>query len=130
MTQVDYILKDGSRGVWDYEAPKGVDLEAYYRPELPYINQKLKGKLRRLVFVTITESDTGTLDFVPLPEAEPDWSQQTPDRETVFTWMRERAPDFRELELLAFEAHEHFHRPYHIMVLLSMAVKVFEEAGR
>jgi hypothetical protein len=61
---------------------------------------------------------------VPLPE------KQNLDREAILEWMRKRAPDFCELELLAFEAHEHFHRPYHIMVMLSMAVKVFEEAGR
>jgi hypothetical protein len=58
---------------------------------------------------------------------ELDWSQGNPTREQVLEWMRKRAPDFSDPVLLAFEAHEHFHRPFHIMVLLAMAVTVFEK---
>jgi hypothetical protein len=63
MIRVDYVLKDGQRGIWDEQAPTGVDLTAYYTGELAYINKQLDGELKRLVFVTITETDTGTLDF-------------------------------------------------------------------
>lgn len=63
MIRVDYVLKDGSRGTWDYEAPQDVDIAAHYQRELAYIDKCLDGKLKRLVFVTITETDTGTLEL-------------------------------------------------------------------
>jgi hypothetical protein len=61
---------------------------------------------------------------------EPDWSQRDADRETVLAWMRIHAFDFADPEMLAFEAHEHFCRPFHILVLRRMAIEAFEETER
>jgi hypothetical protein len=58
LMRVDYVLKDGSRGVWDYEIT-GTP-ESYARA-LHYINRKLGGQLQQLVFVKITEIDVATL---------------------------------------------------------------------
>lgn len=53
--RVDYILEDGTRGVWEYEM---VGNFAEYIDLLSFIDKKLGGQLKELVLVKITEKDT------------------------------------------------------------------------
>jgi hypothetical protein len=59
-----------------------------------------------------------------------DWSQKDPTRDQVVEWLREHKGEYDMLgsdsaRLLARAAHEHFHRPYHINVLIDMAEKMY-----
>ena len=56
---------------------------------------------------------------------EQDWSQKDPTRDQVLEWMKRMAPLNVSAVELARAAHEHFHRPYHINVLIDMAEKMY-----
>jgi len=53
---------------------------------------------------------------------EPDWSQQDASQATIVEWMKANAQGYTR-ETLAWAAHEHFRRPFHIDVLRSLVTK-------
>jgi hypothetical protein len=56
-----------------------------------------------------------------------DWSQQDATKEQIEAWLRQHAGEYDSAILLAWVAHEHFCRPFHINVLQDMARKAFDE---
>lgn len=58
------------------------------------------------------------------PPDEPDWSQIDPSADQVKEWMRAHASDYASPRELGRGAHEHFHRPFHINVLVDWAQAV------
>jgi hypothetical protein len=70
--------------------------------------------------------------------SEPDWSQIDATEEQVKAWMREQITSNAVARLLAgepdtvaprlaWEAHNHFHRPFHIRVLHKWAIDIIGE---
>ncbi len=55
-------------------------------------------------------------------QSEPDWTQQDASEATITKWMRANARGYT-LETLAYAAHEHFARPFHIDVMRKFAAK-------
>jgi len=63
-------------------------------------------------------------------EEEPDWSQRDPSTQEVKDWMKERSNTLKfgdgSIDRLARNAFEHFHRPFHINVLLKWASEMVD----